>query len=134
MLKGTGLQSRTGHRHVAERCAEPKRGLPLTPKISAARVAVSMVGNERRGLGANDAFLDAGQQLPGLGERQAEPLQLVVGLVERQDLLVARSAVARLELQPDRDLHGSSPHQFSTIRREESLNHACDARTWISAP
>ena len=77
----------------------------LAPKTPAARVAVAVVSDERRSLGADHAFLDAGQQLPGLGERQADHLQLVVRLVEQQNLLVVGPAVARLNLQPDLDLH-----------------------------
>ena len=93
-----------------------------------------MVSQERRGLGANDALLNPAQQLLGLGERQADLLQLVMGLVEHHKLLVTGAAVTRFDTQPDLDLHVSSPPEFSTIRREESLNHACYAHTWISAP
>ena len=93
-----------------------------------------MVSDERRGLGTDHALLNVGQQFLGLGERQADLLQLVVGLVQHQNLLVPRIVVADIGSQPDLDLHISSPHEFSGMRREESLHHACDARTWISAP
>ena len=93
-----------------------------------------MVSDERRSLGADHAILNTAQQFLGLGERQADLLQLVMGLVQHQNLLVPRTVVADIDSQPDFDLHISSPREFSGIRREESLHHACDARTWISAP
>ena len=133
-LAATGLQSWTGHRYVTERRTELQRGSALAPKAPAARVAVAMVSDERRGLGADHAILNTAQQFLGLGERQADLLQLVMGLVQHQNLLVSRTVVADIDSQPDFDLHISSPHEFSGIRREESLHHACDARTWISAP
>ena len=41
-----------------------------------------MVSDERRGLGADHAILNTAQQFLGLGERQADLLQLVMGLVQ----------------------------------------------------
>ena len=93
-----------------------------------------VVRQECRGLGADDALLNAPEQLLGLGERQPDLLELIMRLVEHHKLLVTGAFVAGIDPQPDLDLHVSSPHEFSTIRREESLNHACDARTWISSP
>ena len=93
----------------------------------------ALVRQECRGLGADDALLNATEQLLGLGERQPDLLELVMGLIEHQQLLVTGAFVTGIDPQPDLDLHViSSPLEFSAIRREESLNHACDARTWIS--
>ena len=107
-LAGTGLQSRAGHRHVAERRPELERGSALAPKASAARVAVPVVRDERRGLGADDALLNATEQLPGLGERQSDLLELIMRLVEYQNLLVTGTVVTGIDTQPDLDLHDCS--------------------------
>ena len=93
----TGLQARTGHRHVTERRTERERDSALAPETPAARLAVSVVSDERPGLGADHAFLDAGQHLPGLVERQTDSLELVVGLVQHQKFLVAMAAVSRID-------------------------------------
>ena len=92
-----------------------------------------MVSDERRGLGTDHALLNAGQQFLGLGERQADLLQLVVGLVQHQNLLVPRIVIADIDSQPDLDLHISSPHEFSGMRREESLTGERRARSMDSA-
>ena len=97
-----------------------ERRSALAPETFAACAAASIVSHKRRGLSANDALLNAAQQLLGLGERQADLFQLVMGLVEDQELLVAGAAVARIDPQPDLDLHILSPHEFSGMRREES--------------
>ena len=92
-----------------------------------------VVRQKRRGLGADDALLNPAQQLLGLGERQPDLLQLIMRLVEHQNLLVT-GAPSPASIRSLISIFMSSPHEFSTIRREESLNHACYARTWISAP
>ena len=93
------LQSWGGHRDITERRTESERGSALAPQTFAACAAASMVSQERRGLGANDALLNAAQQLLGLGERQTDLLQLVMGLVEHHKLLVTEATVARINPQ-----------------------------------
>ena len=93
-----------------------------------------VVRQKRRGLGAAAALLNAAEQLLGLGERQPDLLQLVMRLVEHQNPLVTGTVVTGIDTQPDLDLHVSSPPEFSTIRREESLNHARVSRSMDFAP
>ena len=50
-----------------------------------------------RGLGADDALLNAAEQLLGLGERQPDLLKLIMRLVEHQNLLVTGTVVTGID-------------------------------------
>ena len=93
-----------------------------------------VVRQECRGLGADDALLNATEQLLGLGEREPNLLELVMGLIQHQQFLVTGTVVAGIDPQSDLDLHVASPYECSAIRREKSPNRARRPRSIDSTP
>ena len=114
------MQARTGDRDIAERCAEPDDRLALAAERCTAFLAIMMFSGEGICLGCNNPLLQTSEQILCLINGKADLLELVVGLVENQNLVVMRCAVTSIDPQPDLDLHEVPSIQFSRIGREEN--------------
>src|SRR5689334_12482012 len=98
------VKARTGERNNAKRGAKDDRIRPLAAPLPTADRAAPMPGRIARRLGGDQALLNPGQQRLGLGERQAERLQPVVGLVEQQKLGVVADHALVIRNNPELNL------------------------------